>query len=443
MSSARELAVKILVKCEKERSYSNLEIKNALKSADFSTADRAFLTQLVNGVLEKSIALDFYLKGFFRKSIRLSPFVKNILRLGAYQIIYLDRVPVSAACNEAVILAKKFAGKDSSGFVNGVLRNLSRNKDNLTLPDYSENPLLHLSVKYSLPQWIISLWQKSYGEEIALKLLEATIEKPLNTIRINNIKTDFDELREQLLSENIKIEKSKLLENAAYIDLNRDLEGITSYEKGFFHIQDLSSQACCHILSPQKNETILDVCAAPGGKSFTISELMENTGQIFALDLHEHRTLLIKKGAQRLGLKNIKTFCADASKPLEFEKRSFDRILCDVPCSGLGVISKKPDIMFKSEEEIKELPELQLNILKNASEYLKKGGTLIYSTCTLNHYENEDIINAFIKGNSEFILKDINEVPENFTCINAKGYVTILPTKHCDGFFIAKLMRVE
>lgn len=434
--AVREIALKILVKCQKDGSYSNLQLKTELKNSELSHLDKGLLTQLVNGTLEKSIYLDYCLAKFSKMKLsKMSPYLLSILRIGAYQILFLDKVPDSAACNESVKLGKKYIGQSISGIINGILRSISREKEHIELPQKDKDLALHLSIKFSASKWIVELWLNSYGYDNTLKILEGSSNANQTAIRINTTKTNFETLKSAL-----DITKHPFLNNAANIHFSEDLENIEAFKDGLFYIQDSSSQLCCEILNPQKDENILDVCAAPGGKSFTIAQ---NCDTVYSVDLYEQRTALIADGAKRLGLSNIKTFCANSAKELPFDKNSFDKILCDVPCSGLGVIRKKPDILFKNPQELNELPALQYEILKNASHYLKAGGTLIYSTCTLNPNENELIIKKFLEENKAFVLLKIDEfIPKDIHCINEYGYTTILPDENCDGFFISKIKRI-
>ncbi len=443
-STVREIALRIIIKCEKDSAYSNLELNNELKKNSFSDVDRAFLTQLVNGTLEKFVIIDYYIKVYSKIKIsKMSSIIKNILRLGIYQILFLDRVPDSAVCNESVIITKKFIGNNLSGFVNGVLRTISREKEKDILPIRETDEIKYLSLKYSVPLWIVNLFINAYGEIICEKIISTNQISNQSSIRINTNKTDFISLKCLLNEEEIEINKNSLLENSASIKFNCNIENLNAYKLGLFHIQNCSCQLCCFVLNPKENESILDICSAPGGKTFTISQLMKNTGNICALDLHKHRVKLVKNGAFRLGLSNITAKEMDASKPMGFPKNLFDKILCDVPCSGLGVINNKPDIMLKQENSIDELPSLQRKLLENASIHLKIGGTLVYSTCTLNPKENEDIINSFIKENGNFVFNDISEfIPKKINAIKDFGYFTILPSEEWDGFFISSIKKI-
>lgn len=392
----------MLLKIEKENSYSNLAIAGVLKGASLSDADKAFFTALVYGTVERKITLDYNLSVYLKQPLKkLKPQVLAILRLGAYQILFMDKVPNRAAINESVNLAKSNGASFASGLVNAVLRKLSEN--GIKLPEETEKD--YMSVKYSCPQWLIDLWTESYGLENTVGILEHSLGTPKTYIRINTLKQDM---------ENPCVEYT--YEGA--------VESSEDYKKGLFHVQDKSSQLCCAALDPRPGETVFDLCAAPGGKSFTIAEYMENKGELYSFDLYEHRVKLIQQGALRLGLDIISAEVGDASV-FNDKLPKADKILCDVPCSGLGVIGRKPEIRYKTATNIDCLPTLQYNILTNASRYLKKNGTLVYSTCTLNPAENESVVNRFILKHPDFHLESMT---------------TVLPhLQECDGFFFAVL----
>ncbi len=437
MENIRQAAVKILTDCEKKRSYSNLALKAYKNSGEISDADYRLLCAIVNGTLEKRVAIDFYLENFIKKGIKgLSVTVLNILRTGVFQILYLDKIPDSAACNECVKIAKKMQG-NISGFVNGVLRNISRQKENLPAPD-KKDKIKYLSITYCVPEWIVKLWVEEYPEHYE-KILASRVKRD-TVIRINSTKTEYDGLKKELSKQGAELERLDF-DNAAVLKTETDIEKLSAFKDGLFHVQGLSSQICAKALNPEENEKILDVCAAPGGKAFTMAQLCNKKSHIVAIDIHEHRTALIEQGAERLGLENcISAVTADASKALG--NSLYNKILCDVPCSGLGVISKKPDIIFKNKEEISALPKIQKEILKNACKYLKKDGILIYSTCTLNPSENEKTVNDFVNSNQNFELIEIsNDIVASNSCIVRGKCVTILPDNYCDGFFIAALKR--
>lgn len=431
-NNPRQTAFRCLTRIEKDGAYSNLLLEKALRDECSSSLDRAFVSALVLGVIERKITLDYELSLYLSKPLKkLKPEVLTVLRLGAYQIFYMDKVPDSAAVNESVRLTKSCGLSYASSLVNAVLRKCSKN--GVILPDEAQDN--YLSVRYSCPQWLIDKWTDEYGEEDTKGFLPFLNEKPKTTIRVNTTKVTADELSKLLLNEGIKCEPTDL-ENAIDIDLcGNDITSLKAFKDGLFHVQDKASQLCVKALSPQKGDTVFDLCASPGGKSFTIAEYMENEGKILSFDKLEKRTSLISSGAERLGLTAIKTDTADA----EVYKESLgfaDRVLCDVPCSGLGVISKKPEIKYKNESDFSLLPKTQLKILTVGSKYVKRGGRLVYSTCTLNKKENEDVCAAFLRDNPNF--EPIAALPQ----ISSEPYVTLMPHKNdCDGFFFAAFER--
>ena len=440
MDNPRELAVRLLTDCEKKRTYSNISLKNALDKHELSDADARLLYALVNGVLERRITIDFYLTHFVKSGLKkLSPHLLNLLRTGVYQILYLDKVPDSAACDECVKLAKKIGDKRLSGFVNGVLRSISRGRESLPQPDI-KNLTEYLSVIYSVPSWIVELWQKNYPDKVE-DILKSKFFEQNNFIRINNLKTDFASLSEILKIDNAELTEFK--DNSAILKYSGNIEKLTAFQNGLFHVQGISSQTCAEVLEPKAGERILDMCSAPGGKAFTMSEIASGKATVIAMDIHSNRSELIESGAERLGLsESIIVVTADATG--EIGSGQYDKILCDVPCSGLGVIKKKPDVIFKTSDEIKSLPEIQQKILENAANHIKKGGIILYSTCTLNPLENEFVIKKFVENHQNFQLIDISKhIDESIYCIKYKECVTILPDNHYDGFFISALQRVD
>lgn len=430
MKNARQIAFEILNKIQRDNSYSNLILDSVLDNCELTQVDKYFASAIVYGVVERKITLDFELSAHLSQPLKkLKPQVLTVLRIGAYQLLYMDKIPPSAAINESVKLVKNNGAAFASGLVNAVLRKINNN--GITQTD-------NLSVLYSAPEWLCDLWIKSYGKHHAIKLLESTFGNVDATLRVNTIKTNEEELVGLLSKENVNSESSDL-ENALTVNSNGPIHKTHAYADGLFHVQDLASQYCCSALDAKENEIILDICSAPGGKSFTIAQYMKNTGTVLSFDIHSHRLKLINDGAQRLGITNIITKNNDGSVfnpdiPLA------DKILCDVPCAGLGVIRKKPEIRYKDYDEVDKLPELQYSILCTSSEYLKKDGLLIYSTCSLNPDENERIVEKFLAEHKDFetvrVLDNLVRYDKN------TDYITLMPHLHgCDGFFIAGLRR--
>ena len=380
---------------------------------------KAFVSALVYGVLDRKITLDFVLSKFMKTPIKkTAPFTLCVLRTALYQIMFMDKVPESAAVNEAVKLIKKSKENRNAGFVNAVLRSVLRTENLIPQGESIKD----LSLRFSAPEWIVESFVCDYGKETAIKLLEESLKFAPVTLRVNTLKTNTDELKEKL---GTKSDDTVFL-NSLILEKGFDLANNELYKQGLFHVQDLASQKAISVLCPKPNERVLDICAAPGGKTFTMAELMENNGEIIACDLYEHRVGLIDDGAKRLGINIIKPIVSDAEIFNE-ALGEFDVVLCDVPCSGLGVIRRKPDIKYKTENDFTELCEIQYKILCNAVKYLKSGGKILYSTCTLRRAENEDIVNRFLNEHNCF--KKVTEK-------------TLMPhIDKTDGFYYALLEK--
>lgn len=391
MSNPRKAAVKALLKVENDAAYSNIALNAVLRESELENADRAFASAVFYGVLDRRITIDYVLSKFIKTPLKkVAPFTLEVLRSAVYQIMFMDKVPDSAAVNEAVKLIKSSKESRNSGFANAVLRNILRNE--ITLPD-GKDPQ-SLSVKYSCPEWIIKSFITDYGADTAEELLKESLKSAPVIIRVNTLKTDTAALKAELENRGIPTDSAEQ-ENALILKKGIDAADFDLYKKGYFYAEDLSSQTAVSVLNPKKGERVLDMCAAPGGKSFTMALLMENAGEIISCDLYEQRVGLIKSGAERLGINIIKPMTADACVFNE-DLGEFDCILCDVPCSGLGVLRRKPDIKYKPENDFRELEAIQYKILENAARYLKKGGRILYSTCTLRRAENEKLVNSFI-----------------------------------------------
>lgn len=408
--SSRLIAFEILHKIFYSGSYSNIALDNAL---DNITESKSFVSALVYGVAERKITLDYYIGKYLKKPAK--PKVMTVLRLGAYQILYMNRVPNSAAVNESVKLAKEIKLDYYCPLVNAVLHKIADDKEILT-----DNSLI-----YSVPENLLNMWYKQYGRETVEGFLPNINGRPPFFAIPNALKTDNENLVKLLLDEGIECEN---IGKAVMINSAADIGSLDSFKKGLFHIEDLSSCECASVLNAKENDVVLDICSAPGGKTFTIAEQMNNKGIIYAFDLYSQRLKLISDGAKRLGIDIIKTAVNDGSV-FNDEIPKADKILCDVPCSGFGIIRRKPEIRYKELDSVKDLPKLQVEILTVSSRYLKNKGTLVYSTCTLNQKENERVVEAFINSNSEFSL------------INQK---TTFPEKlGGDGFFRAVMMKNE
>lgn len=436
--TARQITLEMLVKMSSNNAYSNILLDDTLEKSGLSAQDRKFASALFYGVVERQLTLDIIIDKYSNKpSDKLSCEVRQILRMGFYQLLYMDSVPESAAVNESVLLAKKNKNPAVSGFVNAILRSFLR--DDCKIP-YTSSKIYNLSLEYSCPQWLITKWIKEYGEDKARVMLETSLGRAPLTVRVNTTKITADELLEKFREEDIIAEKVNMVDDCLEIKSGSGCQNSECYKNGLFHVQDISSQLCCKVLDAKEGETVLDICSAPGGKTFTIAELMNNKGKILAFDLHEKRAQLIWKGAKRLGLDIIK---AGVNNGKEFNEKMpvADKILCDVPCSGFGVIRRKPEIKFKDETEFDRLPLVQYDILNTSSKYLKVGGELVYSTCTLSRMENDEVIEKFLENNPDFekcIIPEISGVVFN------DYKATLTPDIiNSDGFFISKIRRIR
>lgn len=432
MLNARRVAFDAIMKIERDSAFSNLTLDAFLNKHEMEPRDKALVSALFYGVIERKITLDYNLSLYLQKPLnKLKPEAVVILRLGAYQLLFMDKIPPSAAVNESVNLAKKYCSY-ASGLINAVLRKIDKNK--LQLPE-ENNTAYYLSVKYSCEKWLCEKWIKEYGVDNAEGVLSASTGSPDVFIRVNTTKITDDELIEELDKEGVVSEKT-YIDNALKVSLNgRDIERLISYKKGYFHVQDLASQLCVKALDAKEGESVFDLCSAPGGKAYTTAEYMKNKGAVLCFDKYESRVDLINKGSERLGLSIIDAAVSDALIYRE-ELGQADRVLCDVPCSGTGIIRRKPEIKYKSREELEKLPEIQYSILQNGSKYVKKGGRLVYSTCALSKNENEEVCEKFLNENDNF--NKIVPLPE----IADSCFVTLMPRKNSsDGFFIACFER--
>ncbi len=438
MKTPRQTAFEILMKVEKDKAFSNKALDNALKKLEYSHQDSVFVSALVYGVLERKITLDYQIARFLTKSIkRLKPDVLTILRIGVYQLYFMDKVPVSAAVNESVKLAKSNKCEYSSGLINAVLRKASNSE--VIYP--GENDFIsYLSIRYSVEKWIAKLFVESYGRDNAVAILEDSFGRAPIYIRVNTLKTTKEELKNLLSAQGMEVEETDAVHNALMIKNFDSIQKNEYYQKGYFHIQDLASQLCCAALDAKSGETLIDMCSAPGGKSFTAAQFMNNDGEIRSYDLYDHKIELIKNGAERLGIKIINANVRDSSVYDKNEIKA-DRVLCDAPCSGLGTIRRKPEIRYKSSEEVSGLPDIQLQILKNAAEYVKIKGILVYSTCTLNRDENEGVVERFLADNKDF---EIVPCLSHLDCYRNNEMVTLMPHKNStDGFFVCTMMKKQ
>lgn len=438
--TARQLAYEALLKTARDGSYSNLTLDALLKAHPMEPRETQFASRLFYGVLERKLTLDYQIELLTRKPVhKLDPEVAASLELGLYQLSYMDGVPSSAAVNESVNLIKKSRKKSAAGFVNGVLRSYIRGGCKVTLPA-PKDKYRRAEVEYSIPAWILRYWERDYGFDMAVGLAKACMGRPPLNLRVNTQKTTASKVVEMLKKDGVSVEEHPLIENCLTIEHSGSISKLSGFSEGFFYVQDASSQFCAAALGAQAGERVFDLCAAPGSKSFTVAQLMENKGEICSFDLYEHRVGLIEEGARRLGLSCIQARQGDAS---QFDERlkAADRVLCDVPCSGLGIIRRKPEIKYKERREVDELPKIQRAILYNGARYVKRGGVLLYSTCSLNKDENERVVEDFLQNHPDF---ERDSLPDIFTKVAGKpvSELSLSPlVGNFDGFFLARLKR--
>lgn len=436
MADPRLTVVKMLMKMDSSEAYSNLLLDHVFSEAELSDRDKAFAAALFYGVLERRLTLDHVIEMNSRIPFeKLDKAAVQILRTGLYQLMYMPSVPESAAVNESVKLCKKLKCFSAQGFVNGMLRSFIRNGKKISY--LGMEPEKRLSVEYSCPEWLTEKLLNEYGTDFTVRALKASVGKPPVYARVNTLKTTTDKLLAELAKHRVRAVAFPGLENCIRLDKAGDIEKCAPFRQGLFHVQDISSQLCCLTLRPVVNETVLDVCAAPGGKSFTLAELMGNNGTLYSMDLNDMRVGLIEDGAARLGIKIIKAMQNDASK-FNGALPQADRVLCDVPCSGLGVIRRKPEIKYKDPAEFAGLPEIQYQILETSARYVKPGGTLVYSTCTLSRDENDNVADRFAREHPEF-TPIVQPVPYPAPGDHKRTYC---PDENGgDGFFTASFRR--
>jgi len=443
----RDSAVRVLYKIEFEKGFSNISLSAEIVSAWLSDLDKGFLIELVYGVIEKKVTLDYFISRFSKVPVRkLHDYVLIILRISVYQMVYMDKVPSYSICNEAVLLAKKYRSQNA-GYVNATLRAMSSGK--LEVPAFS-NKLFHsknrfLSVKYSLPEWLIERWNVEFGSEKAEAIFESTALKPRFAIRVNITKIGATELLESLKLKGFKGVFSGIFENSLIIENPAGIINSDEFAKGYFYVQDEAASLVSKVLSPVEFEKILDTCSAPGGKATHIAELIGNKAVIIACDIYTHKIKLIQENIERLGHTSVKPKLEDTSVFNPEFNEVFDRVLLDVPCSGTGLLSRKPEIRWqRKEQDFAELNKIQTELLNNCSKYLKVGGTMVYSTCSIDKAENEAIIESFLESHKNFELIGFDallpDVLKNRGAI--EGKLTLYPyLDGCDGFFISKLRR--
>jgi 16S rRNA (cytosine967-C5)-methyltransferase len=437
--SARETALSVLERCRRDQAFSDALLSNAVQFAELDSKDSALCAKLCYGVLQNMLLCDYYIDYFTAKANKLEPKVRDILRLSVYQILFLDKIPAHAAVSEGVELCKKCGFSRAGGLVNAVLRKISENKDKL--PEIPRKNIdEYLSICYSTPIGLVRKLIKNFGADFTEALLKANNESAMTTIQVNKLKTTADELITRLESHGITLKAHPVLADCFEAVGTGDIALLEEHKDGLFYVQDGAARLSVMASGVKPGDYVLDACSAPGGKSFASAVLMKNSGCILSCDIHKNKLVRVSEGAKRLGIDIIKTEVMDASEPDISLHSAFDIVIADVPCSGLGVIRKKPDIRYKNLSELDKLPETQLKILNGLAPCVKAGGVLLYSTCTVLKQENGGVIDRFLAEHKEFspesytLPAPIGEVPS--------GQISLYPHIHqTDGFFICKLRK--
>ncbi len=439
--TARDMAVEALVHWEREHTYSNIMLDTLLSASSLSESDKSLTTRLVYGVIERMLTIDWVLQKMCKRSLKFChPIVRAVLRVGAYQLLFMEKIPHSAAVNEAVCSARRMKQAGACGLINGVLRAVS--SDGNTRLQSLTTDLKGQSVRHSVPLALLTAWKKAYGAETAVALARAANDAPPAVIRINTLVTTVDKMKTFLDERSLSYKPVEGLEAALVIDDPATLKATA--DPAWYYFQDAASQYACAMLGAQKGERIMDVCAAPGGKSFTTAMTMQNEGVVVSCDIYHEKVQTIEKRAKNYGISIVKATLRDAAQsPAQEDYEAFDRVICDVPCSGYGVIRRKPEIRYKSLEEFEDLPKLQYRILCESAKLVKDGGTLQYSTCTLRPEENEQVAERFLKEHPDFVGQTL-AVPEVFLMagVSPSYAVTLMPHTHgTDGFFVASFRK--
>lgn len=446
MDKARDLAVNIINEVHEQGAYANVALVRNLRKTELSEQDRRFVTELVYGVIKAGDTLDWILRRYCNRPLKKIPaMVREILRLGVYQIFYLDRVPASAACNTAVELTKKYSHQGTVKFVNAVLRTAVREPKRAEFPSGKGKVAEGLALAMQHPYWLVKKWLKEFGYAETKALCEFNNQQPVLSVRTNTLRTSRHELIKELQAAGAVAEPSAWTPEGVIITKHGALDKLTALQEGLCQVQDESSMLVAHVLAPKPDEFIIDCCSAPGGKTTHIASLMQDKGRIVASDIYEHKLARIEENAARLGISSIETELLDARKIGEEYREMADRVLVDAPCSGLGVLRRKPDARWnKSTAEIAALPALQLEILASAAKALKSGGVLVYSTCTIEASENKQVVTEFLAQHKEFSLDFTGkylpgELGEKWA---AEKMIQLYPQRDgIDGFFIARMQK--
>ncbi|MDD2554372.1 MAG: 16S rRNA (cytosine(967)-C(5))-methyltransferase RsmB [Desulfotomaculaceae bacterium] len=445
--SAREIALQVLKAVEGEGSYAGMALNRILEKYRPGKLDRAFATELSYGTLRFLKTIDWILGQFVKQPLEAqTASVRNILRLSVYQLLYLDKVPDSAACNEGAEMARKHGHPGAVKFVNGVLRSIARRKAGIAFPDLSDDPIGHISIKYSHPAWLVERWLREFGPEDTILLCSANNMPAPNTVRVNTLKSTRNELIERLREEGLAAKETAYAPEGITIEGFLSISSMAAFREGQFQVQDESSMLASRAVAPAPGATVIDACSAPGGKATHLAQLMKNRGEIFAFDIHPHKLALIKENSVRLGIDIIRENAGDAIRLPEKFYGSADYVLVDAPCSGLGVLRRRPDARWRKDPgQIAGLVKLQAEILNSASCCVKDHGVLVYSTCTITREENLGQVEDFLVRHPEFVLEDLTpllpRVLDNDGTM-AGGYLQLLPHRHAmDGFFIARMRK--
>ncbi len=430
--SARDTALSVLIACRRQKAWSDGAMKQQINKDGLDRRDAALATRLCYGVLQNQLLIDAWISAFLQiKPSAVQPVVTDILRLAVYQLRFLDKIPASAAVNEAVNQAKRYANPRAASLVNAVLRNMLRSPDRLALP-------ADLSVRYSHPQALVALLRENVGEQKLEALLQCHNEAPETFIQVNTLMSDKNRVTASLTEEGQTVVEHPWLPNCLQVS-GGSIEATTAFRDGLFYVQDPAARLAVTAAGLQPGMRVLDCCAAPGGKSFSAAMDLQDRGSILSCDIHPHKIELIRKGAERLQLSCLEAKLQDASVPQETMNAKYDVVIADVPCSGLGVIRKKPDIRYKDLSALQALPQIQSRILEAQSTHVRPGGILVYSTCTILRRENEDVIASFLRLHPEYSAEDYS-LPGGLSSLD--GMLTLLPCDHgTDGFFIARLRR--
>lgn len=440
--TAREAAAFILFQIREKDAYSDSSLNHIFQTTALEIRDRNFASRLVYGTLQTRYLCDFYIRSFSKIRLKkIDPRILDIMEMAVYQLVFMSHIPDNAAVNESIELIKKYtkANEKTIGYANGVLRSIARDLDHLPALN-CQTKAEYYSIQYSHPQWLVNQWIDQFGLLKTKKILKTNNEISPLCIRINTLKANIDTVQNQMEKDGYSVHRHSKIKDLLLCDQGLNIAEYPLFRKGMITVQDGASMTAAEILNVRKDSTVIDCCAAPGGKSFYLAEKMKNTGKIFSCDISPSKLQKIRQGAERLGLTNLEICLQDASVNIPEFMNFADYVLCDVPCSGLGIIRKKPEIRYKEEIGLKELPKIQLAILKNVSRYVKPGGSLVYSTCTILQRENLDVIRAFLSENSNFFLKSFET---KITGLCPEGYFTFLPGQlETDGFFVVKLTKM-